>query len=124
MSPQRPPLGRRVLWNMALLLLIGGALFFGVASSTGAEECARIHEVMMTHVFTPRELVITAGECVRFVNRHGIEHSAIGRDREFNTGTLMPGSSALIKFDTPGEIPYVCGLHPPMVGKLVITPGR
>jgi plastocyanin len=109
-----------MLW-MAVLAAAGWGLSAG---TIWAEECARVHEVVMTHVFTPTEQVLRAGECVRFVNQHGIEHSALGRGREFHTGTLMPGSSALIKFDKPGEILYVCGLHPPMVGKLVVQPGQ
>ena len=74
----------------------------------------------MTHIFTPKDLVIEAGDCVRFVNIHEIEHSAVALDRTFNTGTLMPRSSSLIRFDAPGELPYWCGLHPPMVGTIVV----
>ena len=70
----------------------------------------------MTHVFTPKDVVLEVGDCIRFVNVHEIEHSAVALDRTFNTGTLMPRSSSLIRFDTPGEWPYWCGLHPPMVG--------
>ena len=109
-------------WNgtyLALLLLIG---LGGLLSPAEAQECGKIHEVIVTHVFTPKELVLEAGDCIRFVNIHEIEHSAVALDRTFNTGTLMPRSSSLIRFDTPGELPYWCGLHPPMVGTVTVKP--
>ena len=49
-----------------------------------------------------------------------IEHSAVGLEREFNSGILMPGSTATLRFDEPMVIPYTCGVHPPMVGVIVV----
>ena len=97
-------------------------LTLGLAAEAYSQECGKVHEVMVTHVFTPKELVMEAGDCIRFVNIHEIEHSAVALDRTFNTGTLMPRSSSLIRFDTPGELPYWCGLHPPMVGTVTVKP--
>ena len=53
------------------------------------------------------------GDCIRFVNIHEIEHSAVALDRTFNTGTLMPRSSSLIRFDTPGEVAILVRAAPP-----------
>ena len=92
------------------------------APAEAQQECDKIHEVIVTHVFTPKDIVVEVGDCIRFVNIHEIEHSAVALDRTFNTGTLMPGSSSLIGFDTPGELPYWCGLHPPMVGTVTVKP--
>ena len=104
---------------LPLLLLIG----FGLCTTAGAQdECGKVHEVIVTHVFTPKDMVLEVGDCIRFVNIHEIEHSAVALDRTFNTGTLMPRSSSLIRFDTPGELPYWCGLHPPMVGTVTVKP--
>ena len=119
MSSWRVSISRKTLCGVVVLALIST---IGLPPFTWAQECAKIHEVIMTHVYTPKDLVITAGDCVRFVNRHTNEHSAIGRGRVFNTGTLLPRMTGLVKFDKPGEIPYACGLHPPMVGKLVVEP--
>ena len=104
---------------LALLLLVG---LGGLSLPAEAQECGKIHEVIVTHVFTPKDLVLEVGDCIRFVNVHDIEHSAVALDRTFNTGTLMPRSSSLIRFDTPGELPYWCGLHPPMVGTVIVKP--
>lgn len=112
---------RRKAGYVALALIIGCSLF-GLSSIVDAQECGEVHEVIVTHVFAPKDLVIEAGDCIRFVNIHEIEHSAVALDRTFNTGTLMPRSSSLIRFDTPGEMPYWCGLHPPMVGTVTVKP--
>ena len=113
--------GRRNAGYVALALFIGCGLF-GLPSIVDAQECGKIHEVIVTHIFTPKDLVSEVGDCIRFNNVHEIEHSAVALDRTFNTGTLMPRSSSLIRFDTPGELPYWCGLHPPMVGTVVVKP--
>ncbi len=83
-------------------------------------DCATIHNIVITHIFEPGDRYVKLGDCVRFINEHVIEHSAVGMDREFNSGILMPGGTALFRFDEEGTVPYNCGVHPPMVGVLVI----
>ena len=121
MIPLGANIGRRSAGYLVLSLFVGFGLF-GLSSTTEAQECGKIHEVIVTHVFTPKALVLEVGDCIRFVNIHDIEHSAVALDRTFNTGTLMPRSSSLIRFDTPGELPYWCGLHPPMIGTVIVKP--
>ena len=114
---REPRLGLAVVVGLASVLW---------ASPAPAQECTKVHQVEMTYKgakgFKPRELTIKAGECVRWVNNTGIEHSAVALDRSFHTGQLMPGSANTIRFDRPGEVPYACGPHPPMVGKIVVEP--
>lgn len=106
------------------LLLLAGLL--GLAVAAGAQECKEVHQVEITYQgargFKPRVLHVHVGDCVRWINMTHIEHSAVAVDRSFHTGTLMPGSANVVRFDTPGEIPYTCGPHPPMVGEIVVEP--
>ena len=89
-----------------------------------AQECSATHNIEITHVFEPGDVYLKPGECVRFVNVHTIEHSAVGLEREFNSGILLRGSTATLRFDEPIVIPYTCGVHPPMVGVIVVkAPG-
>jgi plastocyanin len=109
-----------------VVALVTGLGCVAWATPVPAQECAKLHEVEMTYKgakgFRPRELLVKVGECVRWINMTGIEHSAVAVDRSFHTGQLMPGSANTIRFDKPGEVPYTCGPHPPMVGKIIVEP--
>ena len=113
----------RKVGRVSLILL---AVLASLIAHARAEECKTVHDVEITFKgskgFKPRELRIHAGDCVRWTNFSAIEHSAVAVDRSFHTGQLMPGSANVIKFDKPGEVPYTCGPHPPMVGKIIVEP--
>ena len=108
---------RLAAWPFAAIL---AAVAFGSADTAIAEECNEIHEIEITHVFEPGDAYGKPGDCFHFTNVHMIEHSAVGLDREFNTGILMPNGTAWLRFDEPIVIPYVCGVHPLMTGVLVV----
>lgn len=106
---------QRIAWPVAMAIAI-----LGQVSTAQAEECNAIHEIEITHTFNPGDMYGKPGDCFHFTNRHMIEHSAVGLEREFNTGILMPNGTALLRFDEPIVIPFVCGVHPLMTGVLVI----
>jgi plastocyanin len=106
---------------------MGGVVLVALgATGARAQECNTVHQVEITFKgargFKPRELSIRTGDCVRWTNMTGIEHSAVAVDRSFHTGQLMPGSANTIRFERPGTVPYICGPHPPMVGKIIVEP--
>jgi plastocyanin len=109
----------RVQLLTLLALALAGAVLLGARPAL-AQKCEKVHDVAITFEFTPKDLVIEQGDCVRWTNIHTIEHSAAGLKWEFNTGQLMPGGRSLITFDKPGEIAYWCAHHPPMQAKLVV----
>jgi plastocyanin len=118
-----PPSPRRTAATRPTLIGVIGALVglvLAASPAAVAEECATTYEVTITHVFEPGDLYLKVGDCVHFTNRHGIEHSAMGLEREFNTGVLMPGGTSLFRFDEETVIPYICGVHPLMVGVFII----
>ena len=102
------------------IFLATGAMMFAAVTPAMAENCAVVHEVAITYTFEPGDIYLKPGDCVHFTNIHGIEHSAVGMEREFNTGILMPGSTAMLEFGEPIVIPYVCGVHPIMTGVLIV----
>ena len=106
-------------------LLVGMSLVCG-SSQVMAQQCVTTHEVEITFEgaqgFKPRDLTVKTGDCVRWTNKTHIEHSAVAFDRSFHTGQLMPGSANVVKFEKPGEVPYICGPHPPMTGKIIVEP--
>ena len=120
------PVESHVKGLIGTLLFLGFALL-GLAGPAAGQECAKIHEVQITFDndatgFTPHTVVIHAGDCVRWTNVHGIEHSAVAVDRSFFTGELKPGSAGISEFKKPGVYPYVCGPHPLMTGEVIVEP--
>lgn len=69
--------------------------------------------------FFPRVITITAGASVTWVNEDDDAHTATGLG--FDTGTLAPGASASVVFDTPGVYDYVCQFHSTMTGQVIVT---
>ena len=112
---------RRAAFGLALLAAPAMA-GDDVANVGNADTCAVVHEVEISWTFTPSPIAIAQGDCIHFTNVHNIEHSAVGAEREFNTGIMMPGGTALLRFDAPAEIPYICGVHPPMTAHISVTP--
>ena len=111
----------KTLNNASLIpAIVAFVLVISQSFMAWGQECRATHNVEITHVFGPGDVYLEPGECVRFVNVHTIEHSAVGLEREFNSGILMPGSTATLRFDEPTVIPYTCGVHPPMVGVIVV----
>ena len=114
-------LDRFIVYRAIVSCLCGFLVGLASTVSVEAQECSAIHNVEISYIFAPGDVYIKPGECVRFVNVHMIDHSAVGLEREFNSGILMPGSTAVLSFDKPVVIPYTCGVHPPMVGVIVVS---
>ncbi|HJM60263.1 MAG TPA: hypothetical protein QF813_02085, partial [Alphaproteobacteria bacterium] len=89
----------------ARLPLLALMAIFVSASAAQAVDCNAIHQVNITFEFVPGDIYLAPGDCVRFTNIHHIEHSAIGMEREFNTGVLMPNNSAVHRFNEEIAIP-------------------
>ena len=68
--------------------------------------------------FSPGVLTIEVGQTVTFVNDDDDEHTATGS--EFDTGTLNPGDTATVTFDTAGTFRFVCRFHSDMQGQIVV----
>ena len=78
--------------------------------------------VISNFTFTPAETTIRAGDTVTFRNDDDIPHLVIAKDGAFKTKVLDTGNTATVPFKTVGEFPYFCGLHPHMLGKVVVAP--
>jgi len=68
--------------------------------------------------FTPVELRVPVGTAVVWVNDDPAPHTATGD--AFDTGTLGPGATGTVTFDTAGTFDYVCAIHPTMRGRVVV----
>jgi plastocyanin len=76
---------------------------------------------MSDNSYSPASLTVAAGTTVTWVNRGTAMHSVTTNDALFHSGLLSPGQSFSYTFGTPGRYPYLCAIHPAMIGTIVVT---
>ncbi len=105
----------------ALGLMLAALLALrGEVDSAGAALRKREKEVEIDHfAYRPPTLTVAAGAKVVFHNSSGTAHTATRRG-SFDTGTIRPGRSVSIRFNSPGTFAYHCSIHPFMHGKIVV----
>ena len=72
--------------------------------------------------FTPPELTVKAGTTIKWVNRDDIPHTIVDKEKAFRSKALDTDDSYTFTFSQAGSFDYFCGLHPHMVGKIIVTP--
>ncbi len=71
--------------------------------------------------YNPNPVEVKVGETVTWTNDDSVIHTATSIDGTFDSGIMRNGQSFSYTFDTAGEYPYYCTLHPNMVGTVVVT---
>jgi plastocyanin len=71
--------------------------------------------------FAPSTLTVTAGTTVTWKNEDDAPHRIAARNNAFRSDALDNTDSFSQTFTTVGEYPYICSLHPYMVGKIIVT---
>ena len=115
--------GRRALILATLSgLLVGVALALTLASAQNAHSAAPATITIDNFTFGPQQLDIGVGTTVTWVNHDDIPHSVVNGGKAFRSKALDTDESYSFTFTTPGTFDYFCGLHPHMVGKVVVKP--
>lgn len=74
---------------------------------------------MKSMAFQPKELTISAGDTVTWVNNdpmlHDVDIDNLGKSPEMRKGETYSKT-----FDKPGTYDYDCDLHPGMTGKIIV----
>ena len=71
--------------------------------------------------FEEQTLTIPVGTTVDWVNNDAFAHSVVAEDGSFASEDMAPGATFSFTFTTPGEFAYICGIHPSMLGTIVVT---
>lgn len=97
-------------------------------SETPVEVCRLIgagslHSVAkITGLAFPAGLTVTAGDQMTFLNLDSRVHSVTLDGGACDTGSIVAGASATLKFSVPGTYPFHCLIYPGMKGDIVVTP--
>jgi plastocyanin len=74
-------------------------------------------------VFAPHVLPVLKGTTVDFTNDDSVAHNVFtppGAPTRFNLGLYGVGVKKTVTFDTLGEVPLLCNVHPEMLGYVII----
>ena len=76
--------------------------------------------------FMPRVTPVTVGTEVQFRNLDHVYHNAfsVSAAKRFDLGKYPPGRVDTVKFDLAGVVNLHCGIHPDMVGYVVVMPNH
>jgi plastocyanin len=104
---------------VALLLgpVIGAMLAFGTVAAQDATNVITIDNF----TFTPKELTVAVGTTVKWVNHDDIPHTVVEKKTTFRSKALDTDDSYSFTFTSAGTFDYFCGLHPHMVGKVIVN---
>ena len=72
--------------------------------------------------FTPAALTVSAGTTVTWKNEDDSPHRIGDKNGTFKSAAMDTDDSFSHTFAAPGEYPYICTIHPYMVGKIVVKP--
>src|SRR5713226_1488055 len=70
--------------------------------------------------FSPAALTIPAGTTVVWTNHDDIPHNVMERGQKFKSKALDTDDTFSYTFAEAGTYEYFCGLHPKMVGKIIV----
>jgi plastocyanin len=70
--------------------------------------------------YSPNPLNVTVGTTVTWKNNDSTTHDSTAVNRSFATGSIAPGGSASVMFQSAGTFQYFCTIHPGMVGTLTV----
>jgi plastocyanin len=81
----------------------------------------RIVDVAITGMlFVPAAVTIEKGDWIRWTNNDRSPHTATGKGRVFDTGTIVGGKNGQVQFNEEGTFAYHCTYHTRMAGTIVV----
>lgn len=105
---------------IAALLVITGCSDSGAAPQPAGDAAQDVQVKMVDMSFEPETVTVAAGGSITWVNEDSVSHNAVAEDGSWKTEIFGGGNSVTLTFDTPGTYPYVCTLHPKMIGTVIV----
>src|SRR5712692_1144568 len=73
---------------------------------------------LTTTAYVPNPVTVSVGTTVTWVNDDTVSHTSTSNARVWDSGDMPPGSRFSFRFQSTGSFPYVCLVHPNMVGTI------
>lgn len=109
------------LRRIAVAAAVSGAMSCASDTSRRSGGQAPVtHPVSIEAVsFAPATVTVNRGDSIVWINKDPFPHTATA-EGGFDSRALAPDASWAFVASAPGEIHYVCTLHPPMKGTIVV----
>ncbi len=107
-------------------VIVGVGLIFGWAHPVAAKEEATTAAALVVSIdnfnFKPKELTISAGTTVTWVNKDDVPHTATakGESPAFDSKALDTDDKYSFTFKNAGTFEYYCKVHPHMTGTIIV----
>jgi plastocyanin len=123
--PRRRGLGL-VLGAVAVTSLLAAALPELTAAGEAVVAAAASPATVKIDNFTfaPATLTVTAGTTVTWKNEDDSPHRIGDNNGTFKSAALDTDDTFSHTFAASGEYPYICTIHPYMVGKIIVKPAK
>jgi amicyanin len=107
--------GRAVVVAILLGPVVGALLAFGAVAAQ-QENVVTIDNF----TFAAPEMTVAVGTTVKWINHDDIPHSVVDKNKAFRSKALDTDDTYSFTFASAGSFDYFCGLHPHMVGKIIV----
>ena len=125
MISDRPPWPSRdavLLGAVALGLLLLAGLTQVLAGEAVKAAASSATVKIDNFAFAPATLTVTAGTTVTWKDDDDSPHRIGDKNGTFKSAALDTDDTFSHTFAAPGEYPYICTIHPYMVGKIIVKP--
>ena len=123
---QLPFAAARLVLNRGLVValvsgpVIGALLALGTVAAQDATKKDANEITIDNFTFTPKELTVPVGTTVKWLNHDDIPHTIVEKKTTFRSKALDTDDSYSFTFTSAGTFDYFCGLHPHMVGQVIV----
>lgn len=109
--------------TFAALLAIGA--FYATAPANyfarAAEDQPAVISITIDNFsFTPREITVSKGTTVTWINHDDVPHTVVSTDKKFRSRALDTDEKFSFTFSDTGAYGYFCSVHPVMTGRVLV----
>lgn len=84
------------------------------------QSAASITIAVDNFTFTPKELTVSRGTTITWVNHDDVPHTIVSTDKKFRSKALDTDDHFSFTFTDSGVYEYFCSVHPVMTGKVIV----
>lgn len=113
---------RIVARSRASLLVVVVSALAGAAAPAFGEQAGQTYKVEIRNfAFAPNDITVPAGTRIVWTNHDDEPHTLVSASGAFKQSQALDTNDTFATvLDKPGTYRYFCGIHPMMVGKIVV----